>query len=149
MRISPASCLLAPGSQLPGQCLQGFIQNPCPAQRRRKASCGGKCFPKSQYWLKFPYIQNLCPASVGGKPCAAGKVFRYHNTGPNSPPCKTLARPGVGGKLRAAERFSEITILAGHEVKNVPADGLVTRWLGGECLLRVSPGAQPPPGPSP
>ena len=61
MRISPASCLPAPWPLPPGLCLQGSIQNPCPARRRRKAPCSGEGFQKSQYWPKFPYIKNPCP----------------------------------------------------------------------------------------
>ena len=57
MRISPASCLPAPASQLPGLCL--------PASASRG-----------------PFRIAARPG-VGGKPRAAGEVFRNHNTGRN------------------------------------------------------------------
>ena len=59
MRISPASCLPAPASRLPGLCL--------PASASRG-----------------PFKTRARPG-VGGKPRAAGEVFRNHNTGRNSP----------------------------------------------------------------
>ena len=86
MRISPASCLPAPASQLPGLCL--------PASASRG-----------------PFKTRARPG-VGGKPRAAGKVVRNHNTGRNSPTFKKLGQPGVGGTLFIRE--IQLDYPAGH-----------------------------------
>ena len=62
MRITPASCLPAPASRLPGLCL--------PASASRGP------------------FRIAARTGVGGKPRAAGEVVRNHNIGPNSPPFK-------------------------------------------------------------
>ena len=71
MRISPASCLPAPSL-----CLQGSIQNPCAARRRREAPCGAGGFQKSQYWPEFPSIPNPCLARRWRQAPCGGEGFQ-------------------------------------------------------------------------
>ena len=161
MRISPASrlpglCLPASASRGPfktrarpgvggkpraaGEVFRNHNTGPNspPFKTLARAGVGGKpraageVFRNHNAGPNSPLFKTLGRPGVGRKPRAAGKVFRNHNTGPNSPPFKTPARPGVGGKPRAAGRFSEITILAGHEVTSIPVGGLVAKWLGEE-----------------
>ena len=110
MRISPASCLPAPASRLPGLCLPASASRG-PFKTRARPGVGGKpraageVFRNHNTGPNSPLFKTLARAGVGSKPRAAGKVFRNHNIAPNSPPFRTLAWPGVGGKPRAAGRF--------------------------------------------
>ena len=129
MRISPASRL--PGLCLPASASRGPFKTRARPGVGGKPRAAGEVFRNHNTGPNSPPFKTLARAGVGGKPRAAGEVFRNHNTGPNSPPFKTPARPGVGGKPRAAGRFSEITILAGHELTSIPVGGPVAKWLGG------------------
>ena len=113
MRISPASCLPAPASQLPGLCLQGSIQNLCPAWRWRKAPCGGGGFQKSQYWPKFPSIQKPLPGpALGGSPVRRGRFSEITILARIPLHSKPLPGLALAASPVRRGRFSEITILA-------------------------------------
>ena len=94
MRISPASCLPAPRPLPPSLCLQGSIQNPCPARRWREAPCGAGGFQKSQYWPEFPSIQNPCPGRRWRQAPCGGEGFQKSQYWPKFPsiPNPCLAR---------------------------------------------------------
>ena len=112
MRISPASCLPGPASQLPGLCLPASASRG-PLQTRAQPGVGGKpraagkVFRNHNTGRNSPTFKKLGRPGVGGKPRAAGKVFRNHNIGPNSPPFQTLARPGVDTSPGRGEGFQK------------------------------------------